>query len=102
MGGNTILFSHLEGDTELIREVADLFLEECPGQMDAIRQAIGSRDAVSLEHAAHSLKGSLSIFVAPEAIQAAQELESKGHAGDLIQAEDACRRLEEQISLVQY
>jgi two-component system sensor histidine kinase/response regulator len=96
------IFTLFEGDTELIREVVGLFLEECPRQLDAIREAIARGDAVTLERAAHSLKGSLSNFAAPGAFQAAHKLEGIGRERDLSQAEPAFRLLEKQISLLQY
>jgi HPt (histidine-containing phosphotransfer) domain-containing protein len=89
-----------EGDTELIREVAGLFLEDCPRQMSAIRGAVENSDAAALNRAAHSLKGSVSNFAAPGAFLAAQRLENMGRENDLRKAREAFRCLEEQVSLL--
>jgi len=96
---NSIL-AVFEGDVDLMRQVVGLFLVECPGQMSAIRAAVEHSDAGAIKLAAHSLKGSLSNFAAPGAFRAAQRLEGIGHEGNLSQAEEAFRLLEEQISLL--
>jgi CheY-like chemotaxis protein/HPt (histidine-containing phosphotransfer) domain-containing protein len=96
---NAILAA-FEGDNELIREVLDLFLEDCPRQMSAIREAVESSDAPKIFRTAHSLKGSLSNFVAAGAFQSAQHLESLGREGDVTKAGVAFHVLEEQVALL--
>lgn len=78
-----VALERLGGDEELLREVAGLFLDEYPLLMGEIRQAALSRDAESLQRAAHSMKGSVSNFGAAGVYQAAFALEKKGRAGDL-------------------
>jgi HPt (histidine-containing phosphotransfer) domain-containing protein len=95
------IFSAFEGDSDLIREVVELLLEECPRQMSAIREAVERADAPAINRAAHSLKGSVSNFAAPGAFQAAQKLEGIGREGDLNKAGEALRLLDQQISLLQ-
>ena len=95
------VLSLFEGDAELLREVVELFLADCPRQLSAIREAIGRSDAAALERAAHSLKGSVSNFAAPAAFQAAFNLEEIGRARDLSKAAEGLGTLEEQISLLQ-
>jgi CheY-like chemotaxis protein/HPt (histidine-containing phosphotransfer) domain-containing protein len=95
------ILSLFEGDTELIREVVGLFLEDCPRQMSAIRAAVEHSDAEAINRTAHSFKGSLSNFAAPGAFQAAQNLEGLGRDGDLSHAKNALRALEEQVYLLQ-
>lgn len=47
----------MDGDMDLLREVIEIFLEDAPGLMGALRLAIhgGKKDA--MERAAHTLKG---------------------------------------------
>ena len=47
----------VDGDAELLKELAGLFLGECPQRMAEIRQAIDQRDASRLHQAAHTLGG---------------------------------------------
>jgi CheY-like chemotaxis protein len=95
------ILSAFEGDNALIREVLGLFLEECPQQMSAIREAVESSDAVKISRTSHSLKGSLSNFAAAGAFQAAQNLERLGREGMVNKAGEAFQVLKEQMSLLQ-
>jgi PAS domain S-box-containing protein len=79
----------VDGDVELMKELVGLFLGECPRWMGEIRAALTSRDAAKLEHAAHTLKGSVGNFAAAEAVAAAQRLEAIGRAADWRRAEEA-------------
>jgi signal transduction histidine kinase/CheY-like chemotaxis protein len=73
----------VDGDLELFKEIARVFLVESEKLLGEIRQAVEDRNAVILERAAHKLKGSIGIFCATEAFQAAQTLETMGRTGDL-------------------
>ena len=95
------LFSLFEGDTALREEIVELFLDGCPGQLAAIREAIVRGDAIALARAAHSLKGSVCNFTAPEAVRAAQQLESIGWEGNLSAATEAYEVLEKEILSLQ-
>lgn len=95
------MLDRVGGDNELLREITAIFLEEFPLLMQEIREAVESGDARKLEHAAHSLKGSVSNFGAPEAVDAAARLEMLGRAAQLSSAGDALRRLEEQFENLQ-
>lgn len=86
--------TRVDGDTELLAEMAVLFLESHVEQMSALRAAIARRDAHAVKDAAHALKGAISNFVAQEAFDAAQKLETMADKGDLTQAEAAWSALE--------
>src|SRR5205823_6404797 len=91
------LLKRVEDDMELLRELAALFGESCPKQLDAVRAAIAERDAAALERAAHAIKGSVGNFAAHSAFEAALRLELMGREGDLSGAEKACTALEEAL-----
>jgi PAS domain S-box-containing protein len=80
-------------DRQLLRELAEVFLGECPSLLDTIRNAIANGDAVRLRIAAHSLKGAIDNFVAQAAYQSALRLEMIGRDGNLAEAEQACTKL---------
>jgi two-component system, sensor histidine kinase and response regulator len=88
----------VDGDAELLKELAGLFLGECPQRMAEIRQAIDQRDASKLHQAAHTLGGSVGNFGARAATLAAQRLETDGRERDWDQAEKDWTALEEAIS----
>ena len=96
------ILSSFEGDEDVCREIVGMFLADCPRQMTEIQNAVTSSDAPALERAAHSLKGSVSNFAAPEAYYAAQKLESIGRERNLSQAQDAYEILEQEISRLQF
>jgi signal transduction histidine kinase/CheY-like chemotaxis protein/HPt (histidine-containing phosphotransfer) domain-containing protein len=63
-------------DLELLREIAELFLESNPTLMADVRDAVVSGDAVRLRLAAHTMKGVLGNFGARAACDACVSLEA--------------------------
>ena len=86
--------ARVDGDKELLGEMASLFLEEYPRFLAQIQEAINKKDSSSLSYAAHTLKGSVGNFAASDAFEAAFTLERIGRHGDLTQAFDALVHLE--------
>jgi HPt (histidine-containing phosphotransfer) domain-containing protein len=90
----TAALERVEGDTALLRELAGLFLEECPLRISLIRDAITQRNHLKLQQEAHTLKGSVSNFAARPAAEAAKRLETAGRELDWARAEAAFAALE--------
>jgi two-component system, sensor histidine kinase and response regulator len=63
-------------DTALLQEIAQLFIDSLPQMLGDIQAAIGNGDAGALERAAHTLKGCVANFGAPEAYRLALRLEN--------------------------
>lgn len=80
------LLTLMEGDHDLLHELIDVFLEDAPERMAAVRQALGAGDAVALYKAAHTLKGSAGNFGATEVVSRALQLEAHARCGDLVSA----------------
>ena len=85
------------GDVELLREVAEIFKNDGPAMLDAIRTQIAHQDAKGLERAAHALKGSVANFGARGAFESARALEMMGREGNLAGAPETFDALERQI-----
>jgi len=85
------------GNVEVLQELVALFFEECPTLMNQIRTAIADRDKPLLRRAAHTLKGSVAVFGAESAREAAWRLESIGRDGDMDEAAAAWQSMERQI-----
>lgn len=82
------------GDTELLRELAQLFLEESPRLMAELRLAYEQGDARQVERTAHGLKGSVANFGAKPAVEAAYQIEQLGKAGKLETVAEVLRSLD--------
>lgn len=83
-----------EGEPDIIIELSDLFFENAPGKIQAIRTAIDKGDAKALHVAAHSLKSSSSYLGATKLSAMAKELENMGRAGSVEGAKEKLERLE--------
>jgi len=90
-------WANLEGDRNLLRELALLFLDDLPQQMEAIHRAADKLQAHDLERLAHRLKGSLGNFAAKPAFEAAFHLEKIARQGDSEQILQAVEVLKHEI-----
>ena len=61
----------MEGDRELLSEIVQLFISECPRTFGELREALNANDAHLLERLAHTLKGSSANISATGLCQAA-------------------------------
>jgi HPt (histidine-containing phosphotransfer) domain-containing protein len=86
------------GDKELLREVLEIFLEEGPKQIVALRRAITERSAIGVEKTAHSLKGELGILGISAVSRQVCELEEMGRTRDLRRAAEVFAAIENGIS----
>jgi HPt (histidine-containing phosphotransfer) domain-containing protein len=67
-----------EGGHDLLVELIDLFLQDAPARMAAIRAAVEGRDWAGLTERAHSLKGSCGSLGAKEMAALCARLEAMG------------------------
>lgn len=93
-----VALSRVGGDEELLREIAEIFLDQCPEALSDIRKAAEAGDAQALERAAHSLKGSVSNFGAKSAYDAALRLEMMGRNGQMGATPAALQELESALN----
>jgi len=91
------ILARLDGDADLARELAEIFIKECPKYLSDIREAIRDGNPKALEHAAHTLKGSVGNFSMKTAYAPASQIETLGRAGSLEGAAEILRILEEQL-----
>ena len=92
-----LALSRVGGDSDLLREVVDLFLDDFPNTLENIRSAVAAKDPTAVEHQAHSLKGSVSTFGARRAFEAALALEKIGRSKDLTGVENGLAQLEDAL-----
>ncbi len=86
--------TQLGGDTELLSEIMDLFLDTLPDILGEIKEAVTSKDSNRLQAAAHSLKGAASNICAEPTRAKAEALEEFGKSGQLDLMEPTFRELE--------
>lgn len=85
------------GDEELLRNTVDLSLKLIPQHVEKIRRSISEKDAKALEISAHTLKGSLSIYLYSPITNLAFILEKVARANNFKNASEHLNNLEEQL-----
>ena len=89
--------SRVAGDETMLRELAEIFLEESPGWLEKIEASIANGEAEGVFRAAHDIKGSTEVFRADSAVQAAKQLEKMGRDGELEDADEAYGALKAEL-----
>jgi two-component system, sensor histidine kinase and response regulator len=92
--------ARLDGDEELLRELARIFLREMPEILQRLRDAVRRGDPKSVALEAHSMKGSVSNFAVSSATEAALAIEEMGRENNLGSAPEALRYLEDTLELL--
>ena len=77
------LMRSFENDQHLFQELVEIFLNDSPQMLSALRDSLNSNDADTFKRTAHSLKGMLRNFQAESAAETAFELEQIGDRGKL-------------------
>ncbi|NQV27146.1 MAG: Hpt domain-containing protein [Rhodopirellula sp.] len=88
----------LSGDPELLKELAVMFLEDCPNLLSEIRNAITQHDGPSLKLAAHTLKGSVGVFHVQPAFDVVLRMEHVGRDCDWDHAEETWTSLNKEMA----
>lgn len=83
----------VDGDRELLAELAGLFREDCPRLLAALRAGGAAGDAEGVARAAHAIRGSVGIFGALRAATMAAALEEAPAGADVASLCDECERL---------
>jgi two-component system, sensor histidine kinase and response regulator len=73
----------VDGDRDLLAEIAGMFADACPGNLVEIRQALEAGDVRLLERLAHTVKGAASSIGAVSVSAAALALENQARDGNL-------------------
>ena len=94
------LLKRLDGDEELFVAVIQLFLQDCPEQLDAIKAALDARSAEDVRISAHALKGAAATLSAYRLAKAAETMERFGAERQLDAAAAEWTRVSAEASLV--
>jgi two-component system, sensor histidine kinase and response regulator len=92
------MLMRLGGDEALAKQLAALFIEECPQMLGRVRDSLQQTEADVVRRAAHAFKGSVANFVDGGAAASALELETMGRENNLADAPQVFARLEREIA----
>jgi len=95
------MLERLGGDTELLDDVLQVFLEECPRMLAEVRGAVDQADPNLVRRAAHSMKGALLNISAAPAADEARQLEELGNEERLAEGAPVLARLQQEIERLQ-
>jgi HPt (histidine-containing phosphotransfer) domain-containing protein len=97
------LMRRLGDDADLLEQVVELFLADCPLRLAAIQAAVDQRDPEQIRTTAHALKGSAGNLSADTLAEAARILERLGAEKRLDAAPAAMRQLMvEAVAVMEY
>ncbi len=96
LDGKAIL-RRLDNDRELLRELVEIYDQDCPNYLGRIRTALSQRDGTAAADAAHAFRGAAGNFAAAEVMAAAFQVESLARAGEHASAAAACTHLESEV-----
>ena len=85
--------ARLQGNWELFRDLAAIFLEQLPENLEQLRQLSAAKEFIALGRAAHLLKGQTANFEAADLIAAAAELEEAATAESPARMEASLEKL---------
>ena len=69
-------------DKEILIDILDTFLNDCPSRMAEIDKSIREKNHKSLEFSAHKLKGAISVFTITKPYEISQEIVDKARKKD--------------------
>jgi len=95
------MLARLEGNDELLEEVAALLLQDYPRQATLIRSSIEQDDALTLQHAAHRLRGAVASLGFSAVAQTLQVLELMGRENRATGASELLPRLQEELRVME-
>ena len=91
------LLERVDNDWEFLGDTVQMLAADGPALLEELRRAAGAGDAPSVGKAAHTLKGMISNFCAPDAHAGALAVEQIGKSGDLSSLPPAIGLLEAQL-----
>jgi len=91
------LMRRVMGDGKIVRDVIRRFIEDTPGRIAALKEALENGDAPLARRHAHTLKGASATLGAPALREAAYRVEVEADSGDIGKAAALLRHVTEQF-----
>ncbi|HOW35723.1 MAG TPA: Hpt domain-containing protein [Candidatus Omnitrophota bacterium] len=91
------VLERVQDDRELLIELLEIFTDDCPLKLKAIREAAAKKDFVALKDVAHSMKGASGNISAKPTYAAFLEIEQMAKDGNLGDIERPLKEIEGQL-----
>jgi CheY-like chemotaxis protein len=88
----------IPGGMDIVKEMAELMMTECPKLLAELRAGLDTGKAQEVQRAAHTIKGSASVFGAKYVVERASRMEQMGREGDLSEGAAAFADLEIELN----
>lgn len=95
------LLKAFDHDWDFFKEALEMLVSDYPPMLEAVQEALKSKDAESLNRTAHALKGMVGNFQGRDAAKAAFKLEEMGRLGEFDGADQACERLINELAALE-
>lgn len=89
--------THVDGDSHLLSELAQIFVQDYPRLMEEARDSLLKSDCPGFERAVHTLKGRLAFFGITKLRDQLLSLERMGRDRDLTRAGEAFAEIESEM-----
>lgn len=89
------------GEPDVLAQVCQLFLEDAPARIETLRRAQAAGEAVGVQRAAHSLKGSAGNLGAKALLDVCRQLDDRARAGNLAGTADLVASLDVEYARVE-
>lgn len=94
----TEALDRVDGDRELLQEMAALLLDDIPCQLQSITEAVEADDLDAVARAAHSLKGAVASLAAHSTQEAASQAEASALKHDSRQLALDVRKIKAEVA----
>jgi HPt (histidine-containing phosphotransfer) domain-containing protein len=95
------LLEMLMGSEDVAQQILDAYLDDTPGKISSLKEALARKDMQQVQFIAHSLKSSSATIRASTMANAALDMETAGREVNVAMASSLIPILEEQYSLLE-
>lgn len=88
-------------DVEFFKELIELFLDDVPSRLQALENAVGTRDAANAAATAHSIKGAAANLSATRVREQAYIIETTAREGDWGGIDQEVERLKQEVACLE-
>jgi len=92
------ILNRLQSDWTLLAELCEILIEEMPGMLGRVRDAVEAGDAEAIQRTAHYMKGSVGVFGKGPHIQTVYRLETAGRENRLEDIGPLFREVDESMT----